>query len=131
MQSERKLMVSKLRTMKQTSSLILAVILTLALLLLGRTELAIGLVKAPYDLLLHAGFFGFIALLIWYGSVYKTRLTIVLVSTLTIADELYQLSMPGRHASVKDVLAGILGTLIILLIMFILKMSWKKGYLKF
>ncbi len=95
-------------------SLILAGILCVALFLLGRTELAIGLAKAPYDLLLHAAFFGFLALLIWYGSVYKIWLTFILVSTLSIADELIQLGLPGRVGSEKDVLAGMVGALIVL-----------------
>lgn len=102
---------------KQGVSLALALILTLTLFSLGSTELAIGLAQPPYDLLLHSGCFGLLALLIWYGSAYKARLTFFLVSALTIADELYQLSIPGRHASVKDVLAGMLRALIVLVVL--------------
>lgn len=95
-------------------SLILAGLLCIALFLLGRTELAIGLAKAPYDLLLHAVFFGFLSLLIWYGSVYKIWLTFILVSSLTIADELIQLGLPGRVGSENDVMAGLIGMIIVL-----------------
>ena len=100
---------------KHRACLFLAVLLTLALFLLGHTELAIGLAKPPYDLLLHAAFFGFLALLIWYGSAYKTWLAFILVSILTIADEVVQLGIPGRVGSEKDALAGIIGALIVLI----------------
>jgi VanZ like family len=102
-------------------SLVTAFLMILVLFILGRTEFAIGLTKPPFDLVMHAGFFGFLTLLIWYGSVYKARLTFVLVSVLTIADELYQLSIPGRHGSVKDVLAGMTGALIILIFLSMIK----------
>ncbi|MFT5396721.1 MAG: hypothetical protein ACI85N_001926 [Gammaproteobacteria bacterium] len=102
-------------------SLILAGLLCIALFLLGRTELAIGLAKAPYDLLLHAAFFGLLALLIWYGSVYKIWLSFILVSTLTIADELIQLGLPGRVGSEKDIMAGIIGAIIVLTLSSLIK----------
>ncbi len=102
-------------------SLILAGLLCIALFLLGRTELAIGLAKPPYDMLLHAVFFGFLAMLIWYGSVYKIWLTFLIVSILTIADELIQLGVPGRVGSEKDVLAGMVGAIIVLISLSLIK----------
>ena len=107
-----------------------ALFLILGLIFFGRTELAIGLAKQPYDKLLHVGCFGFLALLIWYGNAYKARLTFVLVSALTIADEFYQLSIPGRHGSIKDVLAGMLGALIVLVFLTLMRKVGEKENLK-
>jgi VanZ family protein len=115
---------------KQITSLSLALVLTLTLFLLGSTELAMGLARQPYDLLLHAGFFGFLALLLWHASAYKARLTFILVSTLTIADELYQSRIPGRHASEYDVLAGMLGALIVLVLLSLMTKLAEKENIK-
>ncbi len=106
---------------KHRACLFLAVLLTMTLFLLGHTELAIGLAKPPYDMLLHAVFFGFLAMLIWYGSVYKIWLTFLIVSILTIADELIQLGVPGRVGSEKDALAGMVGAIIVLSVLTLMK----------
>jgi len=121
MQTQSKCLDSRRMLTKYRACLFLAVFLTMALFLLGHTELAIGLAKPPYDLLLHAAFFGFLALLIWYGSAYKSWLIFILVSILTIADELVQLGIPGRVGSEKDALAGIIGALIVLICLRLIK----------
>ena len=126
MNIELKIINSRSIMAKHWASLIFAFILTMALFILGRTELAIGLVKAPYDLLLHAVFFGFLALLIWFGCAYKIGLTFFMVSALTIMDELSQLGLPGRVGSEKDVLAGMTGALIILTVLNLIKKSKRK-----
>lgn len=66
------------------------------------------------------GFLSYSIVVTWYGTIWKGRLFVVLQLLLSAgADEFHQYFVPGRHASVKDVLidtaGGIAGMVVILI----------------
>lgn len=65
------------------------------------------------------GFLSYSIVVTWYGTIWKGRLFVVMQLLLSAgADEFHQYFVPGRHASVKDVLidtaGGIAGMIVIL-----------------
>lgn len=65
------------------------------------------------------GFLSYSIVVTWYGTIWKGRLFVVIQLLLSAgADEFHQYFVPGRHASVKDVLidtaGGIVGMIVVL-----------------
>ena len=56
------------------------------------------------------GFLSYSIVLMWYAPVFRGRLLVIMQLFLSAgADELHQYFVPGRHASVKDVLLDVSG----------------------
>lgn len=77
------------------------------------------------------GFLSYSIVVIWFGTIWKGRLLVVLQLLLSAgADELHQYFVPGRNAAVKDVLidtaGGIAGMLVILAGVFIWKLLGRR-----
>jgi VanZ family protein len=57
----------------------------------------------PWDKLAHAGYFGGVAALLLVGlGVERGLLALAFTSLAGVADEIHQMSVPGRHADVLD-----------------------------
>lgn len=70
---------------------------------------AAGLVRAPWDLLVHFGVFFVLALLLLWGLGPRRLWLVVLLAIAYAAfDELRQLHLPGRHADWLDFSADVL-----------------------
>jgi VanZ family protein len=84
----------------------------------GSKPYAVGLVPHPWDKVVHALLFAILATLI--------RLTLpklpsvgvlTFIGAIALADELHQLSLPGRNADVIDWVADVAGAAVALLVM--------------
>jgi hypothetical protein len=94
------------------------------LLLGGRLPIAgSGLFAPPADKVVHFCVYGLMSLLLWWaldrGQPWLVALAIFLVGA---ADEWQQMFLPGREAGLGDLLADMMGGILILL-----TMSWLKG----
>lgn len=89
-----------------------ALTMTVSLLKLGETSLAVGLIPSPWDKLAHAGTFGTLTFLLWLGC---GRRALVACATAVFAlacyDEWRQLMLPGREADIQDLIANTIGIL--------------------
>ncbi len=96
----------------QWGAAVAALTMTVSLLKLGETSLAVGLIPSPWDKLAHAGTFGSIAFLLWLGC---GRRALVACATAAFAlacyDEWRQLMLPGREADIQDLIANTIGIL--------------------
>lgn len=100
------------------ASLALAVAMLLALWWGGAQPQAVGLVKAPWDKLLHLVTYAVLAFALGYGSGWR-GLPLFLLALLGAAgtgalDEWHQASLPGRQPGwpdwIADVVGGMLGS---------------------
>ena len=86
------------------------------LFFVGAKPVAVGLVPAPWDKLMHAGVFGLIAMLIAVASGLRgwRMVLLAVVSTLLVgaADEWRQAFLPGRQAGLDDLVADGIGALV-------------------
>lgn len=70
---------------------------------------AVGLIRAPWDLLVHfAVFFVLALLLLWGLGPQRLWLVVLLAIAYAAFDELRQLTLPGRHAEWMDFTADVL-----------------------
>ena len=91
----------------------LAVALVLGLLWGGAQPVAVGLVRAPWDKLLHFGVFGVLAAAVGValGRASLWWLALGVAVAVGVADEWHQLSLPGRSAGWGDLVADACGAL--------------------
>lgn len=92
--------------------LALALLLIFAIFGMADSSLATGDLNfdPPLDKMLHAGVYGTIAALVWISGVVRSRLLAwLLVVGVGVCDELHQISIAGREASVLDLLADMAG----------------------
>ncbi len=79
----------------------------------GATPAAVGLFKPPLDKLAHVAYHAALAGLLnagWRGE--RPLAAILLAGSVAAADEIFQSFLPGRHAELADLAAGMLGALI-------------------
>lgn len=86
---------------------------------LGSKPVAVDLVPAPWDKLAHGALFAFLAFIGGYSATIldlpRRQLlvaTFIAAVLLGAADELHQLSLPGRHAGFDDLACDAAGALI-------------------
>lgn len=86
---------------------------------LGSKPVAVGLIPAPWDKLAHGALFAFLAFIGGYSATIldlpRRQLlvaTFIAAVLLGAADELHQLSLPGRHAGFDDLASDAVGALI-------------------
>ncbi|MEN3112386.1 VanZ family protein [Uliginosibacterium paludis] len=91
-----------------------ASVLVLALFVLGSKPVAEGLFSAPWDKLAHLLYFALFAGLLHVGLGRTRRSALVGAVLLGMADEINQIWLPGRSASVGDFLADALGAALVL-----------------
>lgn len=93
--------------------MVLAVGLPLGLLFGGAQPVAVGLVPAPWDKLLHGAVFALLAAAMGYASGLRGRpmLALAFCGALTVGvlDELHQVSLSGRNAGWDDLAADAIG----------------------
>jgi VanZ family protein len=108
----------------QPASALAAVLLVAGLFIGGAQPVAVGLVAEPWDKVLHAGVFGVLAVLLAValrgahllhgrqaiGAAQALLWAALLALTVGGADEIHQLSLPGRMAGWDDWLADATGT---------------------
>lgn len=87
----------------------LSLIMMSALFILGAQPFAVGLVPEPWDKLAHAGCFFVMALLVNSAFILPRWLLVLIPLLVSMADEIHQIGLPGRSASVYDWLAGAIG----------------------
>ena len=103
---------SRLMIGARSACLALAALIVVSHFAFGATPMAVNIVPAPWDLLLHALLYGTIAFLANVGLGGKRPMMIFAVACLIgTADEALQLFEPGRHADWMDLLADMLGAL--------------------
>lgn len=83
---------------------------------LGAQPFAVGVVSAPYDKLVHALVFGGLFVMLDRALHLPLALVIAFPLLVSLADELHQLSLPGRQAGVGDWFAGLFGILLAVLL---------------
>jgi VanZ family protein len=98
-----------------------AVLLTAVLFHQGSQPYASGLIGAPFDKLAHATFFGIIAGLAWIALGANGRRAnigaVALAVGLGVLDEVVQSFLPGRVASVADVVADGIGAVLVVTVL--------------
>lgn len=88
-------------------------VLVLGLLGVGATPVAVGLVKAPWDMLAHLGTYAALGLLLGAGfSGRRPLLAASLAFAVGVVDEVMQAFHPGRHADITDLAADLAGALL-------------------
>lgn len=92
------------------AALVLVMMLT-ALFAGGAQPEAAGLIPAPWDKLAHFTVFAVLAVLMHSGLGMSRVLAVVLVMLVGAADELHQMSLPGRFPGLDDLLADLAGAL--------------------
>lgn len=100
-----------LRLLKR-SSLIAAILMIVMIFLLGDSSLATSTFSLahPFDKGLHAFVYGTIAALMRFSGAFGKVLTLwLLLVCVGAADELHQLSIPGREGSFLDLIADVVG----------------------
>jgi len=75
----------------------------------GAQPVAVGLIPAPWDKLVHLAAFGGLTVLIALALRPPVWLLILLPLLVSAADELHQATLPGRAAGLDDWLAGAVG----------------------
>lgn len=97
----------------RVAAVLLAVGLPLALFIGGAQPVAVGLVPAPWDKLVHAAVFAVLAGAIGYASGLRGRRMLVLAFCGAVAvgalDEWHQMYLPGRSAGMDDLAADAVG----------------------
>jgi len=94
--------------------LALAAVMLVGLWWGGAQPVAVGLVKAPWDKLLHVATYALLAFALGYGSGWR-GLPLALLALLGAAgagalDEWHQASLPGRQAGWLDWVADVVGS---------------------
>lgn len=86
---------------------------------LGSKPVAVGLIPSPWDKLAHGALFAFLAFIGGYSATILNLprrqllvLTFIAAVLLGAADELHQLSLPGRRAGFDDLACDAAGALI-------------------
>lgn len=79
------------------------------LLIGGAQPLAVGLVQAPWDKLAHAASFGLLAAMVELAIRPRAWLFFALPLATSAVDEMHQIFLPGRYASLGDWLAAAVG----------------------
>ena len=97
----------------QVAAVLLVVGLPLGLFVGGAQPVAVGLVPAPWDKLVHAAVFAVLAGAMGYATGMRGRPMLVLAfcGALTVGalDELHQMSLSGRSAGWDDLVADAIG----------------------
>jgi VanZ family protein len=92
--------------LRRTLSLALAIVLVLSLF--GSAPSTGGLIPAPWDKLVHFGFFGCLTLLLAIAFGHRNVLfAFIAAVAVGIADEGYQAFLPTRHADWGDLLSDV------------------------
>jgi VanZ family protein len=87
-----------------------ACLIFLAGLLVGGAQpQAVGLIPAPWDKLAHAASFGLLAAMVELAVRPRAWLFFALPLAASTVDEIHQVFLPGRYASLEDWLAGAAG----------------------
>lgn len=84
----------------------------LALFVLGAQPFAVNLVPIPFDKLAHALVFGLLFVVLDHALRLPVAVVAAIPLLISLADELHQLSLPGRQPGIGDWLAGLLGILL-------------------
>ena len=97
------------------AAVVLAVALPVGLMIGGAQPVAVGLVPAPWDKLVHVGVFAVLAACIGYASgLHGARMVWVAVLgavAVGVVDEWHQLYLPGRSAGLDDLADDVVGAL--------------------
>jgi hypothetical protein len=98
------------------TAVMLAVGLPVGLLIGGAQPVAVGLVPAPWDKLVHAGVFAVLAAAIGVASGWRgwpmVLAAFVGAALVGVADEWHQMFLPGRSAGLDDLAADCVGALL-------------------
>lgn len=86
-----------------------AVLLVAGLFVGGAQPVAVNLIPAPWDKVVHAGFFLVLTLLLWQALGGRLGLAVVLAILLGGLDEFQQAFLPGRYMGLDDWLADAAG----------------------
>ncbi|GEM_PF-2977920 len=80
-----------------------------SLLIGGARPEMIDLLEKPYDKLAHAVAYSMITLLLWISltGTNKHRVAVLIAALIALADEVYQLFLPGREADPIDLLTDV------------------------
>ena len=100
--------------MVRSIALTLLALMLLALFVGGAQPQAAGLVPEPWDKLAHAAFFYVFSLLLSRFTSLPIALVIMLAVLVGAADEIHQISLPGRVAGWDDWLADVAGACLVL-----------------
>jgi hypothetical protein len=99
----------------------------------GSQPEVVGLFLPPVDKMAHAGIFGLLALLLWFGFNRRGAWWIFGIVVLNgLADEGHQLFLPGRDADWTDLMADFVGGGIVLILLteqslcFLFNILWRK-----
>lgn len=83
---------------------------------------AAGLVPSPFDLLAHVAVYGFLTVLVWLALEGRYPwLAVLIVAAYGGADELRQLTLPGRDGSFTDFAADLAAALTITLALSVMR----------
>ncbi len=73
------------------------------------------------------GFLSYSIVAAWYGTIWKGRLVVLIQLLLSAgADEVHQYFVPGRNASVKDVMIDLAGGIAGMIVMLLWIFLWKR-----
>jgi len=108
-----KVLKRRLQPSLQVAALLLVVGLPLGLFIGGAQPIAVGLVPAPWDKLVHAAVFTLLAGAVGYASGLRGRRMLLLsfccAVTVGALDEWHQAYLPGRSAGLDDLAADAVG----------------------
>ncbi|MFZ5523325.1 MAG: VanZ family protein [Pseudomonadota bacterium] len=95
-----------------------ALFLIASLFWVGAKPIAVGLFPGEADKVAHFAIFGLIAALLWLSFQRGRPLIVVAIASATgAADEFHQHFLPGRSASMEDLVADIFAAIVIVTLM--------------
>lgn len=107
-------MASSLKFWPRLISLCAALCIVFSIFYVGAKPEAAGLFKPPWDKVAHFVTYGAIAALLWHGLPKLSPLWLVLVVTAVgIADEIHQISLPGRFPGLDDLSVDIIAAVLV------------------